>query len=680
MTAAPAIQLEAVSKSFGPVQANKAVDLEIQAGRILALLGENGAGKSTLMSILAGRLQPDSGRILADGAPVRIPSTRVAHQLGIGMVYQHFMLIDSMTVAQNVLLGQEDQGFWLRPAKMEAQVAALAESFGLGIDPAARVADLSMGERQRVEILKLLHRRSRVLIFDEPTAVLTPQESQQLFQALREMAARGKAIVFISHKLDEVMAVADDIAILRKGRITGRMTADKVASKADLAREMVGRAVVFQVAREPLEPLQSVLRIDGLSGNGLDDVHLQLRQGEILGLVGVAGNGQKALVETICGLREPSAGEVLILGRSWTDFYAAHTWDGNLVHIPEDRRGLATCLSMTLLENFLLTTRRGFARGALAGALQSPAKSRRFDGRFRCPAPQPHGTGAAAFRRQSAETGAGQGVLPPPASDRRRTAHPGIGCGRHRGCLEYAAQSAAPCRHPSGHRRSERSPEPFRPHRGCVQRPDHGYLRRRQPGKGRPHRTADGGNRRVRTDRVPSGLHIRHGRAGDNNLLAVLGAACFREAFAAGNCPDDLNAYIAAAFRPERQAAELADPHSVFLIACAGKEAVGYAHLRNGPPPVPLHARSPLEIARFYARAGWIGKGVGPGPDGSLPVRSRLERTRRSLARGLGAQSQGHRFLWQMGIRTDRQKDFQAGGRSSNRPGPVSAGLCCGCV
>ncbi|MGD8845720.1 MAG: ABC transporter ATP-binding protein [Desulfobacteraceae bacterium] len=363
MTTAPTIRLESVSKSFGPVQANKAIDLDIRAGRILALLGENGAGKSTLMSILAGRLQPDSGQIRVDGRAVEISSTRTAHQLGIGMVYQHFMLIDSMTVAQNVLLGQPDQGFWLNVRKMNTQVAALAQTYGLAIDPAARVGDLSMGERQRVEILKLLQRQSRVLIFDEPTAVLTPQESEQLFQALKQMAAQGKAVVFISHKLDEVMAAADEIAILRKGEVTAHMSAEAVTSKADLAREMVGRAVVFQVAREPMETRQSVLRIQGLEGEGLKDLHLQLRQGEILGLVGVAGNGQKALVETICGLRPPRCGEVSILGRSWSDFFADHSWDGNLVHIPEDRRGLATCLTLNLLENFLLTTRQGFCKG-----------------------------------------------------------------------------------------------------------------------------------------------------------------------------------------------------------------------------------------------------------------------------------------------------------------------------
>ena len=370
----PLVRLENISKSFGPVRANKNIDLDIRPGRIKALLGENGAGKSTLMSILAGRLQPDEGRILVDGVEARITSTHTAHEMGIGMVYQHFMLVDAMSIAENVLLGQPG-GAWLSPRKMHREVAELAQRFGLPVDPAAAVSDLSMGVRQRVEILKLLYRQSRILIFDEPTAVLTPLETEQLFEAFRQMARQGKAIVFISHKLDEVIAVADEIAILRKGSVVAEMDAGEVPSKADLARKMVGREVVLQVQREPVEPRQVVLRIEGLEGNGLRDIHLLLRQGEILGVTGVAGNGQKQLVETICGLHEPGSGTVRILGESWKQFFSKAKWDGNLVHIPEDRRGLATCLNMNLLENFLLTTRRGFCRGPwlLRGKAQEKA-------------------------------------------------------------------------------------------------------------------------------------------------------------------------------------------------------------------------------------------------------------------------------------------------------------------
>lgn len=361
-SASPLIRLKNISKSFGPNRANRDINLDIRAGRIKALLGENGAGKSTLMSILAGRLQPDDGQILIEGAETPIYSTHTAHQLGIGMVYQHFMLIDAMTVAENVLLGQA-RGILLSPRKAQQKVAELADTYGLPIDPAALVSDLSMGERQRVEILRLLHRQSRVLIFDEPTSVLTPIEAQQLFEAFRQMNAQGKAIVFISHKLDEVMAVADEIAILRKGSVVAEMDARVVSSKADLASKMVGREVVLQVQKDPIEARQIVLRIENLTQEGLEDIDLQLRQGEILGVVGVAGNGQKPLVETVCGLRSPASGTVKILGQDWDRFFARRPWDGNLIYIPEDRRGLATCLSMNLLNNFLLTTRQGFAKG-----------------------------------------------------------------------------------------------------------------------------------------------------------------------------------------------------------------------------------------------------------------------------------------------------------------------------
>ena len=374
-TAPPMIRLEGIRKTFGRVVANKDITLDIRAGKIKALLGENGAGKSTLMSILAGRLQPDGGRIMVDGEPRKFFSAKDAITHGIGMVYQHFMLVEAMTVAENVFLGQTD-GFLLNPGKMEAQVGELAERYGLSIDPAARVADLSMGEKQRVEILKLLQRQSRVLIFDEPTAVLTPREIDQLFTALGQMAGQNKAIVFISHKLNEVMTIADDIAILRRGEIVDDIPAAAVHSKADLARRMVGREVLLKVEKEPVEPRQIVLRINGLRDQTLNDVDLDVRQGEILGLVGVAGNGQKALVETICGLTPPQTGTVKILGKTWKRFFAEADWHGNLSYIPEDRRGLATCPDLDLLDNFLLTTRAGFSSGPWLRKNQAAHKAR----------------------------------------------------------------------------------------------------------------------------------------------------------------------------------------------------------------------------------------------------------------------------------------------------------------
>jgi simple sugar transport system ATP-binding protein len=385
----PVIRLEHISKSFGTVQANKDISLDVHAGRIKALLGENGAGKSTLMGILAGRLQPDEGRILVDGVKTAIQSTRAAHEAGIGMVYQHFMLVDALTVAENLVLGQSRK-IWLSPSRAVRQVAELARRYGLSVDPAERVSALSMGERQRVEILKLLHRRSRILIFDEPTAVLTPPEIDQLFGALHRMAEQGKAIVFISHKLDEVMALADEVTIMRKGAVVSEMPIAAVGSKADLAVKMVGRDVVLRVEKEPVEPRQTVLLIEGLSGDGLQDIHLQLRKGEILGVVGVAGNGQKPLVETICGLRRPASGAIRILGKNWARHYGGRRWDRSLVYIPEDRRGLASCLDLSLVDNVLLTTRQGFSRGPWLLRGQAETKTRELISAFDVQPPEPY--------------------------------------------------------------------------------------------------------------------------------------------------------------------------------------------------------------------------------------------------------------------------------------------------
>jgi len=362
MVNAPLIRLESISKSFGSVHANKDVSLEIEEGKVLALLGENGAGKSTLMSILAGQLQPDSGNIFLRGEPVPFTTTEKAIKAGIGMVYQHFKLVDGMTVAENIFLGQKG-GFWLDWKAMHQEVIALAKQYGMTVGPEARICDLSMGERQQVEILKLLHRKSTILIFDEPTAVLTPREAENLFVTMRMMVEKGKGIVFISHKLEEVMAIADNIAILRRGEIVDRVAASQVTSTAELAERMVGREVLLQVNRVPLEARQIVLKVTELKGDVLAGVSLELRQGEILGLVGVAGNGQKQLVETICGLTKPAKDSVRILGMEWKRFFQKAKWNNALSYIPEDRQGLATCQGLDLLDNFLLTTRGGFTKG-----------------------------------------------------------------------------------------------------------------------------------------------------------------------------------------------------------------------------------------------------------------------------------------------------------------------------
>lgn len=356
------IRLQGISKSFGKVHANRDVSLTVEEGKVLALLGENGAGKSTLMAILAGQLQPDSGEIFQREKKVQFSSTEKSIKAGIGMVYQHFKLVEAMTVTENVILGQ-GSGWWLNLAKMHREVASLAEQYGMHVNPAARISDLSMGEKQQVEILKLLHRKSTILIFDEPTAVLTPAEADNLFVTMKLMVGKGKGIVFISHKLDEVMAIADNIAILRRGQIVATMAASEVTSVAELAECMVGREVLLQVDRVPQEPRQMVLKVNNLCDHCLKGVNLELRQGEILGLVGVAGNGQKQLVEIVCGLRRPTGQSLRILGEDWARFFRTAEWDRALAYIPEDRQGLATCQGLSLIDNFLLTTRGGFVRG-----------------------------------------------------------------------------------------------------------------------------------------------------------------------------------------------------------------------------------------------------------------------------------------------------------------------------
>jgi general nucleoside transport system ATP-binding protein len=375
--ASPLIRLEGICKSFGKVHANRDVSLTLGEGKILALLGENGAGKSTLMAILAGQLQPDSGAIFLREKKVQFTSTEKAISAGIGMVYQHFKLVNAMTVAENIFLGHGG-GVWLNWTKMHREVANLAEQYGMKVNPAARINDLSMGEKQQVEILKLLHRKSTVLIFDEPTAVLTPAEAENLFATMKLMVGKGKGIVFISHKLEEVMAIADDIAILRRGEIVAGMAAVDVTSTAELAECMVGREVLLQVDRVPLEPRQIVLKIADLSDSGLKGVNFELRQGEIVGLVGVAGNGQKQLVEIICGLRRPTGTSLRILGLEWTRFFRTAEWDKALAYIPEDRQGLATCPGLTLIDNFLLTTRGGFLRGPWLMRQQARIKAARL--------------------------------------------------------------------------------------------------------------------------------------------------------------------------------------------------------------------------------------------------------------------------------------------------------------
>ena len=354
---APLVVMEGITKRFPGVVANDQVDLELREGEIHALIGENGAGKSTLMRVLYGLYPPDGGRILVRGDEARIHSPRQAIALGIGMVHQHFVLVDRFTVTENIVLGAENGAVVDFDGAAE-RVKDLAQSYGFGVDPSAEVENLSVGEEQRVEILKALYRGVDLLILDEPTAVLTPSEANDFFDNLRKLRDDGKTVVFISHKLDEVLAVADRITVLRRGRVVGETSPERT-SKEQLAEMMVGRPVLFLLEKPDVEVGEPVLRVEGLRvGDRVKGVDLEVRSGEILGVAGVEGNGQRELAEALIGLRPSEAGVVLVDGRDVAGQTVAAIRDRSVAYIPEDRQDRGLVLDMTLWENSLLGRQR----------------------------------------------------------------------------------------------------------------------------------------------------------------------------------------------------------------------------------------------------------------------------------------------------------------------------------
>jgi len=366
----PLVRLQGIVKTFPGVVANAGIDLAIFPGEVLALLGENGAGKSTLMSILVGLYRPDEGTILFGGERVELRSPRDAIHRGVGMVHQHFRLVDSLTVAENILLGWREPRFLLDLRNSAAHVRRLADQYGFEVDPAAYIWQLSVGERQRVEILKMLYRNARVLILDEPTAILTPQEVEQLFRAVRRIRNEERAVLFISHKLDEVRAIADRIVVLRAGRVVGQ--ASPQASPRDLAQMMVGHDIPVPPKRH-LPPGAPVLEARGLHVHGdrgplaVRGVSLQLRRGEILGIAGVAGNGQRELLEAIAGLRFPAGGSLSFNATDIASLTVRDRWVRGLAYIPEDRLGQGLVGAFTVTENAVLRDydRPPISRGAI---------------------------------------------------------------------------------------------------------------------------------------------------------------------------------------------------------------------------------------------------------------------------------------------------------------------------
>ncbi len=381
MTQTPALRLRGITKRFPGVTANDHVDLDVYPGEVLALLGENGAGKSTLMSILYGLYHPDEGEIQVGGRPARIGSPAQALKLGIGLVPQHPVLVGRHTVAENLALGAGP--VWRPVPHVMGLIERTEAQYGLKIDPRARVSTLSPGEKQRVEIVRALMRGANILILDEPTSVLTPQEAEALFRVMAGLREGGKSLIFISHKLDEVLAICDRVAVLRRGQLVGEAPTQG-ATRESLAELMVGRSVNFARKRGAVTPGAPLLDVQGLSArntrglSALKDVSFTLRAGEVLGVAGVAGNGQSELVEVLAGLRAPDAGAVSLDGRPLVGDPRARFGQG-VAHIPEDRIHMGTVPSMTVAENLALRSyaQAPYARGALRDLRAVDAGARR---------------------------------------------------------------------------------------------------------------------------------------------------------------------------------------------------------------------------------------------------------------------------------------------------------------
>ncbi|WP_124728713.1 ABC transporter ATP-binding protein [Staphylospora marina] len=349
-----------ITKRFPGIVANDNVHLSVRQGEIHALLGENGAGKSTLMNILFGLYQPDEGEIRIKGKPVTINGPTDANRLGIGMVHQHFMLVQPFTVTENIILGDErSRNGILDLKRAEREISRLSDQYGLKVDPRALVADISVGMQQRVEILKTLYRGADILIFDEPTAVLTPQEIDELIEIMKNLVREGKTIIFITHKLKEIMRTCDRVTVIRRGKVITTVDVNDT-DENELAALMVGREVSFQVNKTESRPGEPVLQVENLvvrDARGVDVVRgldLEVRSGEIVGLAGVDGNGQSELIEAITGLRSPESGTIRLRGNDITRFKPRQVTESGVGHIPEDRHKRGLVLDFTVSENMVL--------------------------------------------------------------------------------------------------------------------------------------------------------------------------------------------------------------------------------------------------------------------------------------------------------------------------------------
>jgi simple sugar transport system ATP-binding protein len=354
------VHMRGIVKRFPGVLANDHVDFELQEGEVHALLGENGAGKSTLMNILAGLYRQDSGEIRINGKPITFNSPQDAIKAGIGMIHQHFMLVPSQTVTENVLLGLNDPPFLINLKDYDEKIRELGERLGLCVDPKAKIWQLSVGEQQRVEILKMLYRGTNVLIMDEPTAVLAPSEIDDLFITLKKMTSEGKSIVFISHKLNEITEISSRVTVLRRGRITASGISTKETTREKLAELMVGREVLFRIDKKPVKAGELVLSVENVEADNdkslkaLKGLSLNVRSGEIVGLAGVAGNGQSELAEVITGMRRSTAGRVTIQGQDITNQSVLSSIHKGVSHIPEDRTHVGSAPNLSVTDNVIM--------------------------------------------------------------------------------------------------------------------------------------------------------------------------------------------------------------------------------------------------------------------------------------------------------------------------------------
>jgi len=356
------IEMLNIRKEFSGFVANDNITLQLKKGEIHALLGENGAGKSTLMNVLFGLYQPEQGEIKVNGKTVKITDPNVANDLGIGMVHQHFMLVDTFTVTENIILGKETtKGGVIDIKTAEEEVRKISERYGLAVDPQAKISNISVGMQQRVEILKTLYRGAEILIFDEPTAVLTPQEIKELIQIFKTLIKEGKSIILITHKLKEIMEVCDRVTVIRKGKGIGTVNVDET-NPTDLASLMVGRDVEFKTEKTEAKPGAVVLEIDNLNVKdsrgvqAIKGLKLSVRAGEILGIAGVDGNGQTELIEAITGLRKSDSGAVKINGKDVLNLPPRKVTESGLGHIPQDRHKHGLVLNYTIGENMVLQT------------------------------------------------------------------------------------------------------------------------------------------------------------------------------------------------------------------------------------------------------------------------------------------------------------------------------------